>query len=78
MSLIEIVGQNQIKRIQDKLKQDCIEFNKLIVGSKATAADRLYTENRILKELGVVAVYTIERMDEDIELKDKKINILEK
>jgi hypothetical protein len=38
----------------------------------------LYTENRVLKELGVVAVETIERMDEDIELKDIKINVLEK
>jgi hypothetical protein len=38
----------------------------------------LHTENRIFKELGVAAVETIERMDEDIELKDNKINVLEK
>jgi hypothetical protein len=31
-----------------------------------------------LKELGVVAVDTIERMDEEIELNDNKINVLEK
>ena len=66
MSLLELVDQNQIKRIQDKLKQDCIEFNKLTGGSKATAAD---TENRILKELGVVAVDTIERIDEDFKVR---------
>ena len=48
------------------------------VGSKAQAVNQLYTENRILKELGVAAVETIERMDEKIELKDNKINVLEK
>ena len=78
MSLIEIVDQNQIKKIHEKLKQDCLEFNKLTVGSKAKAADQLYTENRLLKELGVVAVDTIERMDEEIELKGNKIQVLEK
>ncbi len=39
--------------------------------------DFVYTENRVLKELGVVAVETVERMDEEIELKDNKINVLE-
>ncbi len=53
-------------------------FIQLSVGSKAEAADQLYTENRILKELGEAAVETIERMDEEIELKDNKINVLEK
>jgi hypothetical protein len=38
----------------------------------------LYTENRVLKELGVAAVETIERMDEEIEFKDSKINALAK
>jgi hypothetical protein len=33
----------------------------------------LYTENRVLKELGVAAVETIEKMDEEIELKNNKI-----
>jgi len=46
--------------------------------SKAKATDQLYTENGVLKELGVAAVETIERMDEEIELKDNKINVLEK
>ncbi len=78
MSLIEIVDQSQIKKIQEYIKQDCTEFNKLNVGSKAKAADKLYTENRILKELGVVAIDTIERMDEDIEMKDNEIKILSK
>jgi hypothetical protein len=32
----------------------------------------------VLKELGVIAVETIEKMDEEIELKDNKINVLEK
>ena len=78
MSLIEIADKNQLKQIQCKIKKDCVEFNQLTVGSKAKAADQLYTENRVLKELGVAAVETIERMDEEIELKDNKINILEK
>jgi hypothetical protein len=38
----------------------------------------LYTENRVLKELGVAAVETIERMNEEIELKDNKIKVLSK
>ncbi len=38
----------------------------------------MYTENRVLKELSVVALETIERMDEEIELKDNKIHVLEK
>ncbi len=54
-------------------KNDCVEFNQLSIGSKAKAADQLYTENRVLKELGVVAVDTIERMDEEIELKTIKL-----
>ena len=40
--------------------------------------DFVYTENRILKQLGVAAVDTIETMEEEIELKDNKINVLEK
>jgi hypothetical protein len=78
MSLIEIADKNQLKQIQSKIRKDCTEFNQLSVGSKVKAADQLYTENRILKELGVAAVETIERMDEEIEIKDNKINILEK
>jgi len=78
MSLIEIADENQLKQIQCKIKKDCLEFNQLSVGSKAKAADQLYTENRILRDLGTAAVETIERMDEEIELKDNKINVLEK
>jgi hypothetical protein len=37
-----------------------------------------YIQKIVLKELGVVAVDTIERMNEEIELKDNKINVLEK
>lgn len=51
---------------------------KLSRGSKAQLADRLYQENRLIKELSSIAVDTIENMDEEIELKDKKIDILEK
>ncbi len=76
--MIEIADYNQLKQIQCKIKKDCIEFNQLSVGSKAKAADQLYTKYRILKELGVAAVETIERMDEEIELKDNEINVLEK
>ena len=78
MSLIEITDKRQLKQIQSKIKRDCVEVNQLSVGSKTKAADQLYTQNRVLKELGVVTVETIERMDEEIELKDNKINVLEK
>jgi hypothetical protein len=37
-----------------------------------------YIQKIVLKELGVAAVGTIKRMDEEIELKDNKINVLEK
>jgi hypothetical protein len=37
-----------------------IKFFFCFVGSKAQAANQLYTENRILKELGVAAIDTIE------------------
>ena len=49
-----------------------------LLDQKAKAADQLYTENRVLKQLGVAAVETIERMDEEIELKDNKIKVLAK
>jgi len=78
MSLLELVDKSQITQIKNKIKKDCEEFNKLSIGSKAKASNQLYTENRLLKELGVAAVDTIERMDEEIEVKDKKINIMEK
>jgi hypothetical protein len=78
MSLIEIADKSQVKQIQNKIKEDCVELNTLSVGSKAKAADQLYKENRVLKELDVAAVETIVEMDEEIELKDKKINVLEK
>ncbi len=64
--------------VQFKIEKDCVVFNQLNVGSKAKTADQLYTENRILKEVSVTAVETIERMDEEVELKGNKINVLEK
>jgi hypothetical protein len=73
MSLIEITDKSILKQVQNKIKNDCVEFNQLSIESKAKAADQLYTENRVLKELGVVAVDTIERMDEEIELKTIKL-----
>lgn len=78
MSLIDITDKNHLKIIVNKIKSDCIEFNNLSAGSKIKASEQLYSENRILKELGVVAVDTIEKMDEEIEYKDNKIKILEK
>ncbi|KAI4456739.1 hypothetical protein MML48_8g00002494 [Holotrichia oblita] len=78
MSLIDITDKNQLRIIQNKIKADCIEFNKLFVGSKSKASEQLYTEIRILKELGIAALDTIEKMDEEIEYKDNKINVLEK
>ena len=74
MALIEIVDQNELKHIQSRIRNGCIEFNQLNVGSKAKAAAQLYTENRILKELVVAAVDTIERLSEEVELKGIKIN----
>jgi flagellar biosynthesis/type III secretory pathway ATPase len=77
MALIDIADKNQIKIIQNRIKKDCIEFNSLSVGNKVKASNQLYMENRILKELGNAAVETIEKMDEEIEYKDNKINVLE-
>jgi hypothetical protein len=74
MALIDVADKNQIKIIQNRIKKDCIEFNSLSVGNKV---NQLYMENRILKELGNAAVETIEKMDEEIEYKDNKINVLE-
>jgi hypothetical protein len=78
MSLIEITDKSILKQIQNKIKNDCVVFNHLSIESKAKAAGQLYTENKVLKELDLVAVDTIERMDEEIELKENKINILTK
>jgi flagellar biosynthesis/type III secretory pathway ATPase len=77
MALIDVADKNQIKIIQNRIKKDCIEFNNLSVGNKVKASNQLYMENRILKELGNAAVETIEKMDEEIEYKDNKINVLE-
>jgi flagellar biosynthesis/type III secretory pathway ATPase len=77
MALIDVADKNQIKIIQNRIKKDCIEFNSLSVGNKVKASNQLYMENRILKELGNAAVETIEKMDEEIEYKDNKINVLE-
>jgi flagellar biosynthesis/type III secretory pathway ATPase len=77
MALIDVADKNQIKIIQNRIKKDCIEFNSLSVGNKVKASNQLYKENRILKELGNAAVETIEKMDEEIEYKDNKINVLE-
>jgi flagellar biosynthesis/type III secretory pathway ATPase len=77
MALIDVADKNQIKIIQNRIKKDCIEFNSLSVGNKVKASNQVYMENRILKELGNAAVETIEKMDEEIEYKDNKINVLE-
>jgi hypothetical protein len=77
MALIDVADKNRIKIIQNRIKKDCIEFNSLSVGNKVKASNQLYMENRILKELGNAAVETIEKMDEEIEYKDNKINVLE-
>jgi flagellar biosynthesis/type III secretory pathway ATPase len=77
MALIDVADKNQIKIIQNRIKKDCIEFNSLSVGNKVKASNQRYMENRILKELGNAAVETIEKMDEEIEYKDNKINVLE-
>jgi flagellar biosynthesis/type III secretory pathway ATPase len=77
MALIDVADKNQIKIVQNRIKKDCIEFNSLSVGNKVKASNQLYMENRILKELGNAAVETIEKMDEEIEYKDNKINVLE-
>jgi hypothetical protein len=39
MSLIEMADKNQLKQIQNKIKKDCTEFNRLSIGSKSRAAD---------------------------------------
>jgi hypothetical protein len=78
MSLLEIVPKDKLMEIQNRIKKDCTEFKKLNKGDKLHASDYLFTENRILKELGEVAVETIERLCEEKQLKGNKVNILEK
>jgi hypothetical protein len=47
MTLIEKADKSQLNQIQCKIKKDCIELNQLSVGSKAKAADQLYTEKSL-------------------------------
>jgi hypothetical protein len=41
MSVIEIRDKSLLKQIQNKIKNDWVEFNQLSIGSKAKAADTL-------------------------------------
>lgn len=77
MSLIEYADKNIIDVVKNKVREDYIEYTKLDMGSKLRTADKLYLENRILKELGEHVIDEIEVMDEQLEVKDKKIIILE-
>ena len=76
-SLVEIVPSKQISIIQTNIKEDCLTFNKLDKGSKLKIANELYLNNRLLRECGNIAINQIGMLDEELELKDKRIDLLE-
>ena len=76
MALINIVSKDKLNEIRNKHKGNFEEFNNTSIGNKAHAASKLYMENIYLKELGEVALDTIDEMDMVIENKEKENNFL--
>jgi hypothetical protein len=70
MSLIEISDKSQSKQIQSKLKKIVLSFINFLLDLKLKQLIN-YIQKRVLKELGVVAVENIERIDEEIELRQQ-------
>jgi hypothetical protein len=63
--------------INNKIKSDCAYFNDNFNDlAKSIVSKSIYEKYRLLKELGEIAVDTIERMDEEIEYKDNKTTVL--
>jgi hypothetical protein len=75
--MLELTDKNTLTIITSRITKDVGEFQKLDKGTKLKCVDQIYTENKILKELGQLAIDTIEDLDEQNEIKDKKINIME-
>ena len=65
MALIEMFDKSYIKHVQNKIKDDCSEFDQLSMGAKAKASNQLYLKNRLYEELGERALDTIERLTEE-------------
>jgi hypothetical protein len=77
MALIEMFDKSYVKQVENKIKNDCIEFNQLSAGAKIKSSYNLYVKNRILEELGEKALDTIERISEEkniLEAELKEIN----
>lgn len=73
---MQIADKNKLIEIRNKYKSNFEEFNNTSIGNKAHAASKLYMENIYLKELGEVALDTIDEMDMVIENKEKENNFL--
>lgn len=75
--MIALIDNDGKKKIMSKIIKDVDEFQKLDKGSKLKCADKLYSENKILKELGEIALDVIEELSEKHEVEKNKVNILE-
>lgn len=77
-SLVSLVNNDEMKHINGKIKSDCASFNDNFNDlEKSILSKSIYERYRQLLELGEIAVDAIEKMDEEIEFKDKKIIHLE-
>jgi hypothetical protein len=66
-SLISLVNKDQMKHINSKIKSDCSYFNHNFNDlEKSIVAKSIYQKYRQLLELREIAVYTIEKMDQEI------------
>lgn len=77
-TLTGLVEEDDLMIIEKKIKKNVNDFNSLPNGSKLKASSELYAQNQLLKGLGEIAIDVIERMDEQIEVKDNKITFMEK
>ncbi len=77
-SLISLVNKDEMKHINSRIKRDYAHFNDYFNDlEKSIVAKSIYEKYKQLLELGEIAVYTLEKMDEEIEFKDKKITHLQ-
>jgi len=75
--LMGLIDDKELASIEASIKNDYEEFNSLSISGKSRAANRLYKENRIMKELGELAIDTIDRLDSELEVKNNTITVLE-
>lgn len=75
--MLELADDNTLKAISLKISTDVTNFQQLDKGTKLKCANQLFTENKLLRELGEIALDTIEELGEQNDIKDKKITIME-